>query len=188
MIIIIIIRYVGAGPVSCVSVARILDSLAMQAMPREDAAEDVRRAAAGRVLRLRGQRALFLARACAWAAGQSSTSAKVAAERWGEALALVERACSLFDQSVEAGEVVARAELASARSEQRLLRVSASSVDSVSSDNLSFQPNPATSSSDTCAKPIAVRPSLFDLAGAEIVKFPSLEGRMKKKGFFSSFW
>lgn len=47
---------------SCLSAARVLDGLASQALPREDASEEDRRAAAARVLLLRGRRALFLAR------------------------------------------------------------------------------------------------------------------------------
>ena len=82
-------EYVGKGKVTCVSVARILDSLAAQAMPQEDAKEEDRKTAAAVVLRFRGLRALYLARHQAFG------------KAWKEALALANHAVALLEESGE---------------------------------------------------------------------------------------
>jgi hypothetical protein len=173
-------EYVGAGRVTCVTVARILDGLAAQAMPQEDAREEDRRAAAATVLRYRGLRALFLAR-------------HEAHERaWREALALAGRAVSLLEESAQlAPSPESKREAQAARREARVMRVAAAGTgDAGGEQGAAAQPALAqllAAEASVTAKAVACKPSLFDLAGAEI-KFPSLEGRLKKKGFFSSFW
>ena len=171
-------EYVGAGRVTCITVARILDGLAAQAMPAEDAREEDRRAAAAAVLRYRGLRALFLARH------------EAHARAWAEALALAARAATLLEESAAlAPSAEARREAQAAGREARVMRVSAAATGQQQQE----APQPtlaqllAADTATVTAKPVAGKPSLFDLAGAEI-KFPSLEGRLKKKGFFSSFW
>ena len=184
-------EYVGAGRVSLVSVARILDYMATQAMPQDDEKEQHRRHSAAAVLRYRGLRALFLAR------HQAHNKA------FAEALALTKHAFALLEQSaamVEANDgpdhpsQVSKREAQMVKREIRLLRVSAFAGSDIASDAPPAQeeqlPQSDAQSIDAAinsAKIIPGKPALFDLAGSE-VKYPSIEGRVKKKGFFSSFW
>lgn len=166
---------VGSGPISCITVASILDNLASQAMPSEEAQESERRAAAALVLRYRGLRALYLAR--------QQAHAKV----WPEALALGGHAANLLEESGELGQADAKKEGAAARRELRIWKVSGQDGATAAAAEASSGAPAATSSSDvSSAKSVAAKPALFDLAAGD-VKFPSLENRVKKKGFFG-FW
>jgi hypothetical protein len=168
---------VGSGPISCVTVASILDNLASQAMPSEEAQESERRAAAALVLRYRGLRALYLAR--------QQAHVKV----WAEALALGGHAANLLEESGELGQAEAKKEGAAARRELRIWKVSGQDggVSVVEHGASATAAAPVGVSSDVAsAKAVAVKPALFDLAAGD-VKFPSLENRVKKKGFFG-FW
>ncbi len=170
-------EYVGAGRVTCATVARILDNLAAQAMPQEDAKEEDRKAAAATVLRYRGLRALYLARH------------EAHGKAWREALALANHAVTLLEESAALSQMPeGKKEALAARREARVMRVSATATsEQAASASSASLGQLLASESSVSAKAVAGKPSLFDLAGAEI-KFPSLEGRLKKKGFFSSFW
>lgn len=158
--------WVGSAALLWSGVARVADQMAAWHLAASSDMNEARRRA---VTLLRGQRALFAALHCAY------TDA-----RYPQAMALA---------------VKATHELRNVPGERRWQQLTAHCLRMmrVRSAAATAEEKPAqedTSSAEAVDETMVVpnKPALFDLAGADIVQFPSLEGRVQKKGFLSSWW
>ena len=98
-------------------------------------------------------------------------------------MALGQHGANALQESIEYGQAEAQQEVAEARRDLRSWHLAAQSAGDDISAKLEHSEVSSASVGAACAPAVPGKVALFDLAGGDL-RFPSLDHRVKKKGFF----